>query len=524
MVNEKKPANAASDVGRPPPNDVELEKVVLATLLLVAHAAFRLRGVLKVDHFFAEQHKIIYQAIVEVMNAGTPVDLFTVKAQLQATGKREAAGGASYLSEISQNATAGENLTSYAERLVELSTRRTAKEWAVTFRSEVHDVPDAGDYLVTKARELAKLAHTSSGQSDLAPIYGSVHVCMSEAQQRRQGQAIMRYTPTGYTGLDRKLGGGMGDEELIVLAGRPGSGKTSLMLGIAGNIGVPIPPEAPIHIPELGVAVFELEMPRPQITGRLICMGARIPFQHWKTGEIDDERWIHTSTAAGDLAVSNIWIDDSTDLTMSDIEAKVAALQSEWNRPATFAKCPVCQIGDFVHNPLINRWHCPLCVPDPTRAGAYTIDARQQLTRERRIAQVQIDNASLVKEERMTYSREREVAELSKHAKQMSKSKRLNCSVLLLVHLSREVDKRKGKERYPQMSDLRESGSLEQDADVILFPWRPGASKPDDMKLRYAASVIVGKNRNGPPGEVEMRYEPECSMFTDLQTDLPDGL
>lgn len=520
----KKKATPADTAGRPPPSDLDTEKTVLATVLLVQLALLRVRSVLRAEHFFGPQHAVIYTAALDVLARGGHVDLTTVKAQLKATNQLEQAGNASYLAEITQGATAGEHVLEYADRIVELWERRQGQQWSVEFRAGAYDVPDYRRFRAEQMRDLAKMAHGSGGTGQLERIGPSITAEMSDAQQRRAGDIVARVTPTGYASLDRKTGGGISDEDLWVLAGRPGSGKTSLALGIANNISVPIDPRIDLCVPELGVALFELEMPKAQISGRLICMNAGIPFEAWRSGRLNDEQWEQAGTHAGRLLKSNLWVEDTSDLMMAEIEAKTQAIKSEWDQPATYAKCPICQVTDLSHHAMINRWYCATCFPDPTVAGSTVFDARVQLTRERRLSVVMIDNMSLVKEEKETYSREREVATMSKYAKSMAKKKRLNMGVVLLVHLGRDVDKRKGKERVPVMSDLRETGSLEQDADVILFPWRPGYYKPDDSKIQHVASFILAKQRNGPTGEIDVHYEPTCSRFDDLHTDLPAGL
>lgn len=521
----KKKVTPADTAGRPPPSNLDIEKTVLATVLLVQLALLRVRSVLRAEHFFGPQHALIYTAALEVLARGGHVDLTTVKAQLKATNLLEQAGNVSYLGEITQGATAGEHILEYADRIVVLWEQREDQQWAVEYRAGAYDPPDYRAFRAEKLRELAKRVHGGSGGTgQLERIGPSITAEMSDAQQRRAGDIVARVTPTGYASLDHKTGGGISDEDLWIIAGRPGSGKTSLALGIANNISVPIAPEIDLCVPELGIALFELEMPKAQITGRLICMNAGIPFEAWRSGRLNDEQWTHAGSHAGRLLKSNLWVEDTSDLMMAEIEAKTQAIKSEWDQPATYAKCPICQVTDLSHHPMINRWYCATCFPDPTVEGAVKFDGRVQLTRERRLSVVMIDNMSLVKEEKETYSREREVANMSKYAKGMAKKKRLNMGVVLLVHLGRDVDKRKGKERVPQLSDLRESGSVEQDADVVLFPWRPGYYKPEDQKIQHVASFIVAKQRNGPPGEIDVHYEPTCSRFDDLHTDLPSGL
>lgn len=517
---------APNPIGRPPSQAAETEKVVLATVLFVPHAFLRVRSVLRVEHFFGEPHQLIFAAALDLARFGQPVDIETVKAQLHATDKLNVVGGVSYLGGLSEFAERGRelNILAYAKKIIDAWKKRQKQQWGAAFVAESFDAPDIDTFGAAKLKELSKIVHGNDGRMDLRHIAQSVSESVSAAQQRGEEEGAARgVIPSRFRALDNLLAGGFRDEESWIIAGRSGLGKTSLALGIAGNVGMPVPDSMPIATPRLGVAIFELEMPEIQVTDRLICMLGGIPLTRWRSGKIGPELWVPAARAADRVNQSNIWVDATPGQTIEEIEAKVQALKAEWDKPATFAGCPVCS-APLEHVPEINRWHCSSCYRDPRAADAVTFESRVQLTREQRIAQVVIDHVGLVKEDEGAHSREREVAKISGHCKAMAKKKRLNLSVVLLVQLSRAIEMRKGKDKKPQLSDLRESGSLENDADGVIFPWRPGYYKPSDKKIQNEATLIVAKQRNGPPGEVDVLYEPECSRFDDADDALPEGL
>lgn len=510
--------------GRPPPNDPDTERAVLATVILIPIALFKVSTTLKVEHFFSEQHQLIYEAILSVLGSHRPVDLTTVKAELRATNKLERAGGAAYLGEITAGATEGDHIVTYADKLAELWEKREWQTWCSEGRALSFDVQAFREYRAEKLRELSRM--TQVGSAGPQRIEQSIVVSVSDAEQRRNGTAVQRYTPTGYTTIDRATGG-IGDEDLWVLAGRPGSGKTSLMLGMARNIATPPHPDLPLHIPEYGAVVFELEMPEIQIASRLICMDAGVSFTKWRDGQMNDEEWTEARVRASHLRGLNLWLECASDLSMADIESRTRAIKTEWDRPAIYEPCPQCHTSPLEHDATIGRWFCRRCSPDPKKADAATYDRRVQLTRERRLTTVMIDNLSLLKAAERGREREQEVSEMSKHAKRMAKKKEgLDVGVVLLVHLNRAIESvnRKGKDKKPKQSDLRESGATEQNADVILFPWRPGYYQPTNTKIQNEAQFIIAKQRNGPPCELDVYYEPTCSRFDDPHDGLPMGL
>lgn len=515
---KKKPA-PPSDAGRPPSHDHEGEQLVLATIILVPEALFAIQGDLKVEHFYERRHQLIYEAALALLTKREPVDLNTIRGQLHSTNKLEEAGGVTYLGELTRVESTDkiEVIRAYVKRVLDAWGKREFQEWAAIARAESFDAPDLETFKVDKARDLAVKAHKNrAGQ--LVHVKSTVEVSVSGAQLRGKGNNLSRVTPTGMVSVDNATAGGVHDEDLWIVAARPGMGKTSLALGIARSVGTPVDERTwPIHFPKLGVAIFSLEMPRVQNTDRLICMDGGIPLWQWRTGKLNDSLWFKANQAASRITESYIWIDDSPN-TMLDIEAKTRALKAEFDKPATFAGCPICPM-QLEHSHHHDRWYCPACDPNPFALGARLYETRQQLTREERISLVIIDHLGKVKGREDAFSRATQVGESSGYAKEMARADRLNCGVMLLVQLNRELEKRQGKDKRPMLSDLKESGNIEEDADVVIFPNRPkyqgGEGSEEDAELHIA------KQRNGKTyvgkEAIRVRYVPECSRFDDLE-------
>ena len=499
-----------------------MQRDILATCIEDQAALFRVVPILKVEHLFGEQDGLIYEAMLALVAQHLPVDLNTVRSQLKATGKLERAGGTNYLAGLTENRPVVKNVETYADRIVEMWEHREFQTWAASTYAESYDVADFRTYRAEKQRQLAKITFARSSASRLEHVAATVEASMSGAQQRRRGRATMAGTPTGYAGLD-KLTGGMAAGTHWVVAGRSGQGKTSAILGMAANITRPVSDDEPLWVPRRGVALFELEMSRIEVVDRMICMGSGVPLPRWRNGPISDEDMAYAGQVATTIYNSTLWIDESPpySIGIEEIEAKVLALKAEYDRPATFAGCPICS-HDLDHSAEIDRWFCPVCHPDPRSADALVHEDRVQLTREHEVVGAMVDHIGLQMTNPDAPSRQRQIAEITGGSKAMAKRQRIwVCNV---AQLNREPDKRQGKDQRPKLSDLKDSGSIEEDADVVLFPYRPGYYKPDDIKLRNVAEFIVAKQRNGPPGVVDMRYVPECSRFDDIDGSLPPGL
>jgi replicative DNA helicase len=334
--------------------------------------------------------------------------------------------------------------------------------------------------------EIARTPEATTVQR-IEPIIRSVFEQITELARR--GERITG-VPTGFERLDAKTAG-LHDGELTIVAARPGMGKTSLVLNIAVNVASPktvahAGPDAGLddlgagearEEPGLGVAVFSLEMPREQLASRMVCAEGRVEVGKMRQGFLQDKDWNNLTQAASFLYRLPIWIDDTPSLGVLELRAKVRRLQAEYNRAT-----PEGGIG-------------------------------------RRIGLIIVDYLQLMSGSQYVASREQEISEISRGLKRLSKE--LRVPVVALSQLNRAVETRGSKDKRPQLSDLRESGAIEQDADNIIFIYRDDYYEPESDQ-RGIAELIIAKQRNGPIAKVKVRWDAAYTRFDNLAPDMYD--
>lgn len=519
-VATKKPKKASPPTdGRLQPHDLDAEMDLLSTVLRSRTAILKLSPVLPPDHLFAEQHRIIYGAALDVQAAGGSVSLSSVRSKLQDTGLFDRAGGLDYLTRLTSNRPDPEDLLVAAKRISDLHKLRMIGDFGHRCAAGVHEAADKIEVFAEEAlRELGGIVYSGREQaSDLQHVAASTRASVEAVKDRYERGASVSGVATGFVQLD-EMTGGIHEGDVWYIAARPSIGKTSAALGMAANITAPPDPEKeppPIEVPEYGAAYFSLEMPRDQLTGRLICMRAKIPFERWRSGQLRDQDWGPAYDAAEQIERSRLWIDETPGLTLEEAEAKLMAVQSEWEREPTFEGCPICTRQLFYQSE-IKCWYCPNCTPDPRSAGALVFQKRKQLTRERRIKTAFFDYFGLMKGDPKARSREEEMGGISRGLKTFAKRRKVGAVVA--AQLNRDVEKRNAKEKRPQLSDMRETGSTEQDADLVMFLYRASFYRPDDAKVQGKAEWIVAKQRNGPTGTIHLRYESSYSKFYEEET------
>jgi replicative DNA helicase len=519
--------------GLPLPADLELEKDVLGACLRDHLSFLRVRpalsgqaaAVVGSDPFFGEDHQIIWTAMLAVVVDGGTISVQSVRSMLNAGGNLQRIGGSAYLTDLYLNRGLPDDILRSAEDLLRLAKLRGVIGLSLRAAAAGREAADRIDeFCEDVQRELNAIVYggQTSGQQ-LAHVGPTVDAAVAGVQQRYESPTQIGGVATGYATLDAKTGGiHVGD--VWYVAARPGAGKTSCLLGVAKNISLPPPPEKepPIEVPEYGVALFSLEMPSEQIASRLICMSAEIGFERWRSGKLRDTDWGPAYKEAERLKGARLWVDDTPNISIEEAEAKLVALKSVWDRDATFVGCPLCTRPLF-YDAEIARWFCPACHSNPRSADAVTYAQRQQLTRERRVAVAMFDYFGLMRGDPHARSREEEMGGISRGLKTLAKRRKVG--VVCAAQLNRAVEQRAAKEKMPQLSDLRETGSLEQDADLVLFLYRASYYRPNDEKARGKAVWNVAKQRNGSTGLISMRYEDSYSCFFDDQTqDLPAGL
>lgn len=461
---------------RVPPHDLDAEAAVLSALLLDRDALDRVLDILKAEHFYSEAHRRIYEAALDLSSKGSPVDIVSVAGWLRDRDRLAQVGGAAYLGQLVDAVPAVAHLPTYARMVREKWRVRqlisTCQRVAAEAYGDIGDVQPFIDRAEQAIYDIARTPESSSIQR-LQPIIKTIFDQLTDLAQR--GERITG-TPTGFERLDA-MTSGLHKGELTIVAARPGMGKTSLVLNMAVNVAAPrsITTATPDgleetqEVPGLGVAVFSLEMPREQLASRMMCSEGRVDVSRLRQGHLQERDWQNLTQAAAFLHRLPIWIDDTPGLNVLELRAKVRRLQAECNRGETEA----------------------------TRIGLVIIDYLQLMSG-RKDAQ----------------SREQEISEISRSLKQLAKE--LEVPVIALSQLNRAVETRATKDKRPQLSDLRESGAIEQDADNIFFIYRDDYYNRDESEQKGIAEIIVAKQRNGPTGKVKVRWNAEYTRFDNL--------
>lgn len=487
FVNERKERDPARELrplsGRMPPADLDAEAAVLSSVFLSGDAFDQVQEFLQPDHFYSDANRRIFEAIVDLQSVGRPVDVVSVAGWLRDKGRLEQVGGTVYLAELTDATPAVAHVETHARVIREKWRVRqliaACQRYAAEGYGDYGDVQAFIDQAEQAVFEIARVPEASSVVSVKEAIQSAFHV-IGEAQRRGGGVTGIR---TGFTELDRKTSG-LHDGDLYIVAGRPGMGKTAFVLNIAVNVASPVrvtvddasfASEAPIEEPGFGVAFFSLEMPRQQLASRLLAGEARVDVSRIRNGQLRNEDWNKLTDAAARLSRLPLWLDDQPALGLLDLRAKIRRLQAELTRGEGLAA--------------------------------------------QRLGLVVVDYLQLMQGRRDAGSREQEISELSRGLKRLAKE--MQVPVLALSQLNRSVETRTTKDKRPLLSDLRESGAIEQDADTILFIYRDDYYFQDSPD-KGLAEIIIAKQRNGPTGKFMTKFTPEYTRFDNHARDAYD--
>ena len=461
--------------GRVPPHDLDAEAAVLSAVMLDPAALDRVTD-LKPEHFYSEAHRRIFEAALELKSSGTPVDVVQVGSWLKDRQRLAQVGGTGYLSQILDAAPVVANVTAYADNIREKSRIR-----ALILACQRVTAQGYGDFGEPQAfidgaeQAIYNIARTSSklGTEKLIDVMKKAFKRINDSLAR--GGKITGFS-TGFTRFD-SMTAGLHEGDLSIVAARPGMGKTSFVLNVAANVASPRgnvvegDESQQWEEPGVGAVIFSLEMPREQLANRMVCSEARVDVGKIRTGNLGAEDWRKLTQAASYLGSLPIWIDDSPGLTLLELRAKVRRLQAEFE----------------------------------TRD-----DEGRKI---KRIGLVVIDYLQLMKGRDGAASREQEISEISRGLKGLAKE--LEVPVVALSQLNRAVETRSEKSKRPLISDLRESGAIEQDADNIIFIYRDDYYNPDSAEANIA-ELIVAKQRNGPTGTAKVRFDKQWTRFDNL--------
>lgn len=429
---------------RIPPHSSEAEESVLGALLLDKDAIVAVAEFLKPDDFYDERHRQIYECALELYEERIPIDVLTVAERLKKKKALKEIGGVTYLAELANKVPTAAHVEHYGKIVKDAATKRSLMAAATKLVDLSLDDSLGADELLDKAES----AVFSLTQKHVARAFTSVRDALTESFDRldelhKQAEGL-RGVPTGFKDIDNALAG-MQRSNLIILAARPGVGKTSLALNIAQNLTVTY---------KRPVGFFSLEMSKEELVDRLLVAQADIDAWRLKTGKLSEEDFTKLSNAMGELAEAPLFIDDTPALSILEMRTKARRLQVEHGVDLL--------IVDYL-----------------------------QLARSR-----QLEN------------RVQEVSEVSQGLKNLARE--LKIPVLALSQLSRAVEQR--GEKRPQLADLRESGSIEQDADVVMFLWREDSEDPGNIVLD------VAKHRNGPLASIKLYFKGDRIKFYGRET------
>ncbi|MHB1041963.1 MAG: replicative DNA helicase [Eubacteriales bacterium] len=432
---------------RVPPQNIDAEQSVLGSIMLDSDAIHKAVKLVRPEDFYRESHRVIYEAMLSLNESGEPVDLITLTEWLRQHDELEKVGGVSYIAALSEIVPTAANVEYYAHIVEEKSLLRTLIQVSTRIAGMGYEESEEPEKLLAEAERMIFELGSRRISTSLYPIKDLLQEAWKQLEFLYNKRGEITGIPT-FADLDR-ICCGLQPSDLIILAGRPSMGKTSLGLNIAANAALKK------NIP---VAIFSLEMSKEQLVQRLLCAEGGVNQQRVRRGELSAEDWQTLHEAEIRLAAAPVYIDDTAAISVRQLRAKA-----------------------------------------------------RQLKMENGLDLIVIDYLQLMQGSHRSENRQQEIADISRSLKSLAKE--LNVPVLALSQLSRNVEHREKKR--PVMSDLRESGSLEQDADVVMFIYRDEYYNEDTDK-KGIAEIIVAKHRNGPVGTVELGFLKDLTRFVPL--------
>jgi replicative DNA helicase len=440
-----------SAIGRIPPHNIEAEQAVLGCMLLDADVIPTVTELIKSEDFYRDDHKEICEAISDITERAGPVDIITVSEQLQLRGTLDNIGGLDYLASITGAVPTTANARHYAKIVEEKSLLRRLIKAAADISGMSYEASEEAAFVLDRAeKSIFDILQKRSTQG-FTHIKDILLETFSRLEELYNSKGFITGIPTGFADLDFKTAG-LQNSDLVLIAARPGMGKTAMALNIAQYAAVQK------HVP---VAIFNLEMSKDQVVNRMLCSEVMVDSQKMRTGKLEDDDWKKIAQALAPLSAAPIYIDDTPGISVMDIRAKCRRLKLEKN-----------------------------------------------------LGLVVIDYLQLMQGRGKTENRQQEVSEISRSLKILAKE--LNIPVVTMSQLSRGPESR--TDHRPMLSDLRESGAIEQDADIVMFLYRDDYYNPDTDR-KNIAEVIIAKHRNGSTGTVELRWFGEYTKFANKMRD-----
>ncbi len=438
--------------GRVPPQAMDIEMAVLGAMLLEKEAISKTIEILDDSAFYKPAHQNIFKAMIGLFEKNEAVDSITIVEELRRRGQLDEIGGPVYISELTMRVTSAANVEYHAKIVLEKALLRNLISASTEVTSRAFNEAEDALDLLDEAEQKIFQISEKRMKKSFLSMRDAVYSTMEMLESIHGKHSGVTGVPSGFSRLDSETGG-FQPSDLVIVAGRPSMGKTAFVLSAARNASID-------H--SIPVGFFSLEMSAQQLVLRLICAEARVNAHSVRTGKLPDSEWRKLSTQIGKLHAAKIFIDDTPALGILELRAKARRLKVEHN-----------------------------------------------------IGMVIVDYLQLMQGPKSAQSREQEISMISRSLKALAKE--LNIPVLALSQLNRAVEARTDKR--PVLADLRESGAIEQDADVVLFVHRPemyGMKNDDNKVVEGIADIIIGKQRNGPTGELQLSFIKEYARFENL--------
>ena len=440
-----------------PPHNLEAEQAVLGSLLIDKDAIVRIADLVHPDDFYKDGHRLIFETMLELYNQREPIDILNLANRLTEKELLDSIGGRSYLMSLANIVPTASNVANYANIVQKKATLRRLIQSAQQITGWGYEETEDINIILDKAEQALFKVSQKYLRQNFIPIRSALTEAFDRIDELHREGGKLRGIPTGFVDLDNKLAG-LQKSDLIIIASRPSVGKTSLALDIVRQVAVKS---------KIPVGIFSLEMSKEQLVDRMLCSEANVDLWKMRTGKLsdreEDDDFPRIGNAIGVLSEAPIFIDDSASSNVMEIRTKARRLQAEQD------------------------------------LGLLIVDYLQLM-----------EGGSTFKDNRV-----QEIAEITRSLKAIARE--LNIPVIALSQLSRAVESRSPS--IPKLADLRESGSIEQDADVVIFIYREVMDKTvrrDDSERRNIAEIHIAKHRNGPTGVIELFFDEEKVSFKNL--------
>jgi replicative DNA helicase len=449
--------------GRKAPWSNDAEQAVLAAMLLDQDAALKAAELLDDSMFYKEAHRILFRAMASLTEKGEVIDPVTLREELVRRGDLDRVGGMEYIAALLDVVPTAANVESHTRIVRDQAVLRRLVEAATEIIQDVYERKgESGEVLDNAEHRIFQVAQFRRSE-DFSRLKELIWPTMERIEQMQGRAGAVTGVPTGFLDLDEKTAG-FQRSDLVIIAARPSMGKTAFALNVVQHAAIER---------QIGVAVFSLEMSKEALVQRLLCSEGLVDAQRLRRGALRDDDYPKLARAAGLLGTAPIWIDDSAALTPLQMRSKARRLKAEHD-----------------------------------------------------IGMVVVDYLQLMQGPAQSENRQQEISYISRSLKALAKE--LDVPVVALSQLSRAPEQRGGEHRRPQLSDLRESGAIEQDADLVCFIYRPEMYDKEDKdgnSLEGMAELIIGKQRNGPTGIVDLYFKKEYTRFDNRTSrDAPPGV